>query len=270
MTKPLNTRRNGERRGTHLPAVDQRGSSVAVILPDVHAGFEDRLTIDNVLEYVRDANPGALVQLGDMVDFYGISRFDKEPDRIDTVQSELNVAHHLWERFKDAAPHAKYYQLEGNHEHRLYKTLLANPGLFSLDALRPEKLFRLDELGVHWVPAEKTLKLNNSLVVTHGAVDDGCKMSQHSAYSARSNLEKWGVSGISGHTHRVGSHYRTLADRVLAWHEIGCLCRLDPGYVKYPNWQQGFATVYHTSNRFHVVVTAITSHQFIANGRKYG
>lgn len=245
-------------------------TDITIALPDIHCGFEDRESIDNVLEYVSDVKPNHIVQIGDYYDCHSISRFDKEPSRIDTLQEELDIGYRLWKDIQRAAPKATYTQLEGNHERRLHKTLLANPGLYSLKNLQPRKLFNLDELGIEWVPAEKTKYLNNSLVLTHGANDDGCKMSPHSAYSAKANLDKWGVSGISGHTHRLGSHYKMMAEEMLGWHEIGCLTKLNPGYVKNPNWQQGFATIYHSKNRFHVVLTAITNHQFMAGGRKYG
>lgn len=245
-------------------------AQTTIVLPDIHVGHEDTRSIENVLEFVHDTKPQTIVQLGDFYDCKSISRFDKRPMDIDTLQEEIDRGYTLWKQIERAAPNARKVMLEGNHEARLHKTLLRNPGFYSLDALKPEKLFKLDELGVEWVPSSKTFRINKNLIVTHGATDDGCKMSQHSAYSAKANLDKWGVSGISGHTHRFGSHYKTLAEQVLGWHEIGTLSRLDPEYVKNPNWQQGFATVYHSRNRFHVVPTLITNHQFIANGRKYG
>lgn len=243
---------------------------IAVSIPDTHVPYHDTRSIDNVLEYISDTKPDVVIQHGDGLDCESLSRFDKEPSRIACLQEEINGLYHLWSEIKRAAPKARYVMLEGNHEARLHKNLLRNPGLYGLQALKPESLFRLDELGVEWWPSSKTFRLNKNLVLTHGANDDGCKMSPHSAYSAKANLDKWGVSGISGHTHRFGSHYKTLAEEILGWHEIGTLSQLNPGYVKNPNWQQGFATTHYTRNRFHVVPTLITNHQFIANGRKYG
>ena len=170
-----------------------------------------------------------------------------------------------------ASPNSKYVMLEGNHERRLHKYLMKNPELHSLDVLKPENLFGLKELGVDFVKAEKTYHLNNKLIVTHGAQDDGCKLSAHAGYSAKNTMDKWGnISGIMGHGHRMGMSTKTMADgSMIQWVESGCLANLTPGYVKNPNWQHAFVTVYYTKNRFHIVPTTIANYEFIADGKLY-
>ncbi|MCA8938790.1 MAG: hypothetical protein KDB07_03230, partial [Planctomycetes bacterium] len=57
-------------------------------------------------------------------------------------------------------------------------------------------------------------------------------------------------SGISGHTHRLGIHYRTTLAGTKFWIENGCLCNLDPDYTHgQPDWQHGFTSGYW-SERF--------------------
>ena len=48
-----------------------------------------------------------------------------------------------------------------------------------------------------------------------------------------------GISGISGHTHRLAP-YKKSGYTPRVWWEQGCLCRLDPDYIiGKPNWEQG-------------------------------
>lgn len=258
--------------GGGLEEMVEREMKIAIVLPDLHVNYQDDLSLSSWLQYVRYKKPDIIVQLGDFYDCYAISRFDKDPKRLGLFQEEIDIGKKLWMAIKKASPHSSLYLVGGNHEERIPKTLIRNaPGMYNLKAVSPEKLFELEELGVKYVPPEKTFYLNKSLVVTHGAVDDGCKLSQHAGYSAKNTMDKWGnVSGIMGHNHRVGCSTKTLADgAMIQWHEIGCMTNLHPEYVKNPNWQQGFATVYYTKHRFHIIPTTLVNHEFIAEGKLY-
>lgn len=255
-----------------LEAMVEKNMKTAVILPDIHVPYHDKRAVDLVVKYIKDTKPEVVVQLGDMYDCYGISRFDKNPKRIDTLQDEIDEGKKIWQAIKKASPKSKLVMLEGNHEARLPKMLMkASPGMYSLNALRPKRLFELDTLGVEWYSSHDTYKLNNSLVITHGAADDGCKLSQHAGYSAKNTMDKWGnVSGIMGHGHRVGMSTKTMQDGTMVqWIEAGCLADLHPEYVKNPNWQHGFAVVNYTKNRFHATPIVIANYEFISNGKVY-
>ena len=73
---------------------------------------------------------------------------------------------------------------------------------------------------------------------------------KESGYTARALVEKLGISLIQGHVHRMGTHYKTLAKREIVGYEGGCLCNLNPTYLKRPNWQQGFILVYFLDGFF--------------------
>ena len=238
----------------------------------MHVPYHDEEAFNLVLRYIKDKQPDVIIQQGDFYDCYGVSRFDKDPKRVDTLQEEIDIGKELWTKIERAAPKASLYMLGGNHEERIPKTILRhNPGMYSLKALQPDNLFELKDLGVKYIPPKKTFYLNENLVVTHGAVDDGCKLSQNSGYSAKNTIDKWGdTSVIMGHSHRIGTSYRTLSSgRQVVGHENGCLCQMKPEYVKNPNWQQGFSTVYFDKKKFQIVPTIIVDKQFIADGKTY-
>jgi len=68
---------------------------------------------------------------------------------------------------------------------------------------------------------------------------------------------------MHGHTHRQGSSMRRVpaigsrGGQVIKAYEIGCLCRLDPGYVSVPDWTQGFAIVVEGEGRYGVELVTI-------------
>lgn len=254
-----------------LESMVKKSMKTAVVLPDLHVPYHDNRAFTAVLKYIKDEKPDVIVQLGDFYDCYSLSRYDKDPRRLASLQEEIDVGIEKWKELKKASPKSQLVMLEGNHERRLVKYLMKNPGLFGLKSLNPENLFGLKDLGVKFVSAENTYKLNHSLVVTHGAVDDGCKLSQHAGYSAKNTLDKWGnVSGIMGHGHRIGVSTKTLADGTMVqWVESGCLANLKPEYTKNPNWQHGFVIVNYTTNRFHLTPVTVANYEFYVGKKVY-
>ena len=71
---------------------------------------------------------------------------------------------------------------------------------------------------------------------------------------AKAELKKAGVSGVSGHTHRLGT-YRAVGYGATQWTEQGCMCLLEPDYiVGPPNWTQGIAVGEFATRRESFVV----------------
>lgn len=241
-----------------------------VVLPDIHVPFHDEKAINPVLKFIKDFNPDVLVQVGDFYDFYDVSKFDKDPERQYRLQDEIDEGKKLWKKIRKNAPKAKLYMLEGNHEHRLPKYLTRNPELHSLRSLKLENILELKDLDVKIIEAKDTFYLNKNIIVTHGGKDDGSKLRSKAGYSANANLLHHNISGLSGHSHRLGASFKTDISGRKAWYEVGCLCRLDPDYLKNPDWQQGFAVVHYGKNFFHVQLIPITeSYTFYYGGKKY-
>jgi len=89
--------------------------------------------------------------------------------------------------------------------------------------------------------------------------------------SAKGQWEKFNCSGISGHTHRVGSYKRTTGRGTDTWIEQGCLCELKPGYIiGPPDWQQGFAFGIAVDGHVYLQEVAMENHSYFYDGKLYG
>ena len=88
------------------------------------------------------------------------------------------------------------------------------------------------------------LRLRKHFLVRHGTV-----VRKHAGASARAEMESAGVSGVSGHTHRLGIFRRTTYGPPLTWAEGGCLCGVSPTYVLGQADRQQGATIAHLSTR---------------------
>ena len=218
--------------------------STAIIVSDSHAGFEDRQAHSIATQIIKDVQPTHLIHLGDLLDCYSISRFQKDPTRLDSLQAELNVARNILATFGKAAPNAAKYLLQGNHESRTRKVIngLTNEAreLARLDdfqsALQMQSLLKLPALGWKWIPEEKQPIANiiPGILLKHGNV-----VRRYSGYSAKGEFDALHSSGMSGHTHRGGIYWHTDYNGTHCWIETGCLCKLDAEYISgIANWQQ--------------------------------
>lgn len=209
----------------------------SVFLPDIHIPYEDKRALKAALAFVRYFKPHVLFLLGDVMDMYGLAKFDnKDPSKLHHLADEIKQTREFLITLRKTTD-AQINYIEGNHCLRLIKYIRNHaPELWELDALTIPSLLKLSDLGITYYPSGTTKY--HGFVVKHGTV-----VRKHSGYTAMGELELAGVSGISGHTHRLGEIYRTNHSGMLKWVEAGCLCDLNPEYMEgqLTNWQQGLA-----------------------------
>lgn len=214
-----------------------------VIIPDVHAPYEDYRALHGVYKFIKDYKPDRVVQLGDLVDFYALSKFDKDPSRVLGLQQEIDVARYHLEQLRKVHK-GSITMLEGNHEMRLMKYLRANPEVASLESINNvPALLGLKDFNVDY---KQNMEINGVLF-KHGHV-----VRKHSSYSAKGEIENEGTSGVSGHTHRLGVHYHTDRSGQHAWFEMGHLAEEKAAeYMegKVPNWQKGFGVMEYNKSQ---------------------
>lgn len=218
------------------PATSEAWERV-VFLSDVHVPYQDKPLVESALRLVRQWQPHRVVINGDVADLFILSRFNQSQERMDSLQDDIDEANDFRRSVREAAPQAVIDETLGNHDDRTLTYVKQNArALYSLRALQPENLFAYKELGITHHPGCGFL-LRPGFLVKHGTIVRG-----EAGASAKGELLAAGISGISGHTHRLGSYSRAgYVER--SWYEQGCLCRVDPDYVKggVPNWQQGIA-----------------------------
>lgn len=236
------------------------------VLQDTHNPFQDQRVVREVELFLFEQQPDMVLYPGDMGDFYQISKFDKNPERANHLQGDLDSTAALFRRQRALMPNARMIFELGNHEDRLRRYLWSNsPALASLRSLTIPELYGLKENEVECVDYEEGILINGVLMVSHGDL-----IRAHSAYTAKGMSDKHGGSGIHGHSHRLGSYYKRNRFGIYGWWENGCLCDLDPDYVSNPNWQQGFSLVHFKKDRFWVEQMQIINRKFMYAGKVYG
>jgi len=238
----------------------------AAIINDTHNPYQDQRALREVELFFQEIQPGLLIKAGDINDFYLLSKFDKHPSRKASMQSDLNSTKRMNIRQREILPNSRQILILGNHEDRLRRTLWSRASEFeSLDALKLESLYGLEDNGIEVVEYEEGLLINGVFMVIHGDL-----VRAHSGYTAKGMFDKHGGCGIHGHTHRLGSYYKRDRFGIWGWWENGCLCSLEPDWIQNPNWQQGFSLVHFKQDRFWVEQMQIINKKFMYAGRVYG
>lgn len=208
----------------------------SIYLPDIHEPELDVHAFASTLSLIGRTRPSLLVVGGDAIDFYQLSRFNKNPLRALELQSDCDRLHRTLSKLRKAAPKARILYLRGNHELRL-TSYLWGPGvaLESLRCLRVPKLLGFSDLGIEY--EESGERQVGGLVYAHGVVARAAP-----GASARGELERHWKSGVSGHNHFAEQVNITNAKGTFEWTCGGCLCNISK--VEYlegrvANWQNG-------------------------------
>lgn len=238
-----------------------------LFISDIHAPFQDDIAIEAMILFARWWKPDTIVFIGDVVDFYAISSFVKDPKRELELEKELTTAKDIIGLICKMLPNTKRYFIKGNHEARLQKYLWTQAkALAQLNELRLERLLDFKAQKIEYV--ETGQMKYHGLIVKHGNV-----VRKYSGYTARAEFEKNGMSGVSGHTHRLSVYYHNNEAGSFVWTEIGCLCKLDAEYLQgqAPNWQTGFGIGYFKENskRFHLEAVPIVGGKAMYGGKEF-
>ncbi len=238
-----------------------RASESVVFGSDFHFPYQEPGAIHSFLKLVASLKPDRIVLNGDIGDFFQLSRFNISGSRVEILQDEIDQANDFRRGVRVCSPDSVIDETEGNHDNRILTYVQKNANaLQSLRALKPEALFRYKELEINHHPGCGFL-LRPNFLVKHGTIVRG-----EAGATAKAELTQAGISGISGHTHRL-STYRKVGYVQRQWTEQGCLCRLDPDYVAggLPNWTQAVAIGEFTRDSF-----SITEVPYVGGGFRYG
>lgn len=208
---------------------------VVLRVSDWHVPYHDIAMMESAIALAKALQPHRLDFGGDLGDYFQLSRFNKGLDRLDTLQEEIDTVNNYKARFRAACPDAVIDEEEGNHDERLRTYVQLNArALTSLRAIQPGNLFMWKELEINPHGGNGFL-LRRFFLSKHGTIVRG-----ESGATAKAEQTASGISGWSGHTHRLAA-YEKAGYVQREWWESGCLARLDPDYVKgsVPNWKSG-------------------------------
>jgi predicted phosphodiesterase len=183
-----------------------------LIIPDIHVPYHCPKAVKLITAIIKELDISGLVQLGDFVDAFQLSKYSKCPSRRNLIAEDIEDFKGIlneWARNLKTGAHI--HILEGNHEKRL-STYIAGQ-CRELHGLVPDwpTMLGIDLRNKtgrhkwHWHPYMKW----DSCQIGDVTFNHGFYYNQHCAATA---LAKYKTNIIFGHTHRVqyvtdGIHY---------------------------------------------------------------
>ena len=217
----------------------------ALIINDIHGKFHDRKALEIAINYGVKQSCDICIINGDLFDFYGYSKFDKNNKIIQEFFTEREWVQDFLLLLQKTFN--KVIFKKGNHDIRRerYIQRLDNkiPELSDLTNIKDYIFF--DGSTVDIVEDYNYIKFGK-LNLIHGHENYGSK-SIHIAYKQLFNTM---TNVMSGHYHITQSDFkRSLTGEIYGSWVVGCLCSLYPRYhPQGNNWNSGFAIVEKENN----------------------
>lgn len=219
------------------PETFEVGSETVLMCGDNHIPYHDRLLMELFIDYGKSVKPDTIVLGGDVIDFYKLSSFCKDP-RKKSIKSEIAETREFLARLRNEFPNTRIIYKEGNHEKRLMTYLFNNsPELVEvLDNAIPTML-HLKDYDIEY----KVLPFQfGKLWVLHGHEKPGG--SYNPEYITNVMWKFIHDNFIVFHFHRMQDKiFKSITDN--SWTGIACAMMAgihDLDYAILNNWTQGF------------------------------
>ena len=213
------------------------------ILADIHFPYQDNQALTTALTHLQSLDSlGGIILNGDILDFYQLSRYEKDP-KARRFAGELQIGRDFLAMLKKEFDVPIYYKI-GNHEERYEAYLrIKAPELLDIEDFRLDVLLRFREHNCHLITDKRPIKAGK-LNIMHGhefgrSVFSPVNPARGYYMRAKSNV-------ICGHNHQTSEHTEPdMNGKVVTTWSMGALCNLRPQYMPFNKWNHGFA-VLHT------------------------
>ena len=218
------------------------GCDSILLISDLHIPYHDINALSLAIEYGINEDVNTIFINGDLIDFHGLSRFEKDP-RKRSVKQEFEAAKSFLIALREAFPTQEIYWLLGNHDMRYQKWLMTKVyEVFDDEYYHLEQRLQVNEQRVK-VIEDNVLVKAGKLAITHGHhVMRGFFAPVNSARGAWMKAKQ---SLLISHVHKVSNHVEVNldGDSFGTW-STGSLCELRPDYSPLvSNYQHGFAHI---------------------------
>lgn len=220
-----------------------------LILSDIHIPYHSVSALTCAFDYAKKEKPDAILLNGDTLDFFGLSRFVKDP-KARSFAEELRTFKEFMDVIKKTFNAQVYFKL-GNHEERYFHFLwMKAHEIVGVEEFELENILKARAEGIEIIKDKRIIKAGD-LNVIHGHEFGGSVFSPVNI--ARGLFLRGKVSAIQGHNHQTSEHTEpNMNGDILTTWSVGCLCELHPAYLPINKWNHGFALISIDGNNFEV------------------
>lgn len=218
------------------------------VINDVHIPYHSISALTVAIRFLKKSKIDLLIINGDFWDFYGLSRFLKDPRKRkfgDEIKIGIQILNLLQRELK-----CKIIFKPGNHDDRLLHYLWQKLGeideLADLEEIKELSLEtivrkRAPNLDIEFVGTKQIIKAGE-LNIVHGHEFASSIMSPVNI--ARGLYLRAKANTMCGHHHRSSEHTeRDISGKMVTTWSIGCLSELHPEYMPINSWNHGVALI---------------------------
>jgi len=233
----------------YLPYIIEGPQRIAALF-DVHAPYHSIEALTAALDFLSDKDITTLLIGGDFFDFYGMSRYAKDPDKRNTAE-EIKIGVQLLKTiFNELNPEKVVFKY-GNHderfEHYIWQKFAEIPQLTDFEEMKQINLETIlrNRLGkdfpIDFVTDKRIIKVGD-LNVVHGhefpsGITSPVNIARGLYLRAKANT-------MCGHSHKTSSHVETdINGQMITTWSVGALCELNPLYMPINSWNHGVALI---------------------------
>ena len=219
-----------------------------LILSDIHIPYHSIDALTCAIDYAKKEKPDAILLNGDTLDFFGLSRFSKDPKKR-SFAHELEAFRNFIDVLKSTFDAKLYFKI-GNHEERYEHFLWMKAGeLEGVDEFDLGNIIKARAEGIEIIKDKRVMKAGG-LNIIHGHEYFGITSPVN---IARGLYMKGKVSAIQGHNHQSSEHTETdMNGNITTTWSVGCLSELHPMYMPLNRWNWGCAIVDIDGKEFEV------------------
>jgi predicted phosphodiesterase len=221
------------------PYIFPKKSKNVLVISDIHLPYHHEDAIKLALSYGVEKEVDSIIINGDLIDFYQLSRFEKDP-RKRSVKFELDCAREFLAELRRIFPTQLIIFYMGNHDHRWNKYMIQKaPELLDVADFFLPSLLKLNDLKIIFCDNNRGWTLGK-LNGRHGHEFYG----SGGVFPARSYYLKAKDNILVSHVHRTSEYIEKDINKSIhgGW-SIGCLSDLDPDYNPNNQYNLGFARV---------------------------
>lgn len=225
-------------------------ADTTLCMSDIHLPFHDKTALEAAVAHGVKIKADCVVLNGDILDCHSLSRFEKDP-RVRTLKKEVDICNSFMEWLRHKFPKSPIIWRKGNHEHRYISYMaLKAVELLDMDQFEFDKVLGVAQHGIQWVDDGKWLKFGH-LSVVHGHELAG---GAGGVNPARAAFLKTFSCALVGHFHKTSQHAEGHAfdGRTTTTWSQGCLCNLNPRYMRINRWNHGCCVIRQSSDGFHL------------------
>lgn len=206
------------------------------VMADIHFPYPHKPSLSVALGRAEERKPDLIIILGDLIDFYKISKFNKRPTERRPYE-EMMEARAFLEDLRSRFPDAQIIYKEGNHEERLDRYVSDKaPDVYELFVGAFEREMKLKELKIAYV---RTRFRIGKLWLLHGHETPA----KSPKYICNTMYQYIGDHFLVAHFHREDhKEFKNIRDEYYWGGAASCLCK-DMEYAPLNQWTRGFTEI---------------------------